>query len=357
MSSFTTYIIGAGASAEISIGKDRFFPVGDVLKHQIANAYALKQDGMAANLAHPFFQSALVQVSSKNGQLNSNEMREFVHASQIIRNSMPLAPSIDHFVYAHNQNSKVAFCAKVAILKLILEAEQNSILNMKPDNDQSFYSKFQRLENTWYSKFFKSLIENCTLEELGQKLSHIKFIVFNYDRCVEHFLFQSIKTYFDISDKDTIEILKNLEIIHVYGKLGDLEWQNNDKFLPFGERHNALNFIELTSNIRTFSERTREYANELERLQDIVRASKKYLFLGFSYSDLNMELLAGSKPSPSKDSGKYCFGTAYNFSQADIGLIRMEKISERFGMIPEQIFVDSMTCSQLLSHYSFQLNQ
>ncbi len=160
---------------------------------------------------------------------------------------MPQAISIDNFIDTHKDDKNIELSGKLAIVRAILDAEQNSLMYVAPSNP----FKFSDLDKTWYSSFMKLLTENCPKEELSKRFQSISFIVFNYDRCIEHFLYSSLQNYYDITPEEAATFISSLEIHHPYGTVGNLPWQAGQS-VPFGETPSAQKLLELAGEIKTW---------------------------------------------------------------------------------------------------------
>ena len=57
---------------------------------------------------------------------------------------------------------------------------------------------------------------------------HLTIVNFNYDRCVEHFLFHAMQAWSLKDEREIAELMKGLNIYHPYGSVGDLPWQSGD---------------------------------------------------------------------------------------------------------------------------------
>ena len=128
--------------------------------------------------------------------------------------------SIDSFIDAHRGNKEIELSGKLAIVRSILQAEKSSKLSLNLPNtykDNSLY--FVPLEDTWFNVFWQRISENCQAEGLGERLSSIVLIVFNYDRCIEHFLYHSIQNYYGLSADDAASLVNAMEIFHPYEPL------------------------------------------------------------------------------------------------------------------------------------------
>lgn len=87
-------------------------------------------------------------------------------------------------------------------------------------------------DDAWIHEVAKFIDEKQLLEEPFPAIADLKIITFNYDRAIEHFLYNHDRFK---DRKKEIEKFISTSIVHVYGKVGDLEWQNQNKFFEFGE--------------------------------------------------------------------------------------------------------------------------
>src|SRR2546430_5733417 len=108
----------------------------------------------------------------------------YYQASLLIRRAMPQVTSIDNFIDMHRADKRVGLCGKLAIAQCILQAERQSLLKVDPGNIYNTID-FIRAGGTWFNRFVQLLTQNCTADDLADRLKTITFIVFNYDRCIE----------------------------------------------------------------------------------------------------------------------------------------------------------------------------
>ena len=189
----TLFIVGAGASKEVDL------PVGDELKQSISNLLDIKSEfGRVVN-ADKFIIRVLDIYQNYDGVPQAN-YKDYMKAINHIHRAMPQAISIDNFIDTHSENKCIEFCGKLAIVRSILLAERESKLYFDKSNINSKIN-FDKLKDTWFSRFFMLLTENCKISDLPQRLKSNTFIIFNYDRCIEHFLYYSIQNYYGIQKK------------------------------------------------------------------------------------------------------------------------------------------------------------
>ena len=255
-------------------------------------------------------------------------MQPYIEASNHIRASLPLSPSIDNFINSHRGNVFVEQVSKLAIAKSILQAERNSSLWFPhvvrdPDGTTRLANlNFFDVEQTWLSAFFKLVTQDCPLDRLKEKLSKISFVIFNYDRCVEHFLFEAIKSFYVVDAEKARDVLSSLNINHPYGLIGKLPWEA-DNGIAFGEDQSSTILLRAASNIKTFSESFDPGEEEGRAIKQAISNTRRLVFLGFGFIPLNMKLLT----SPEHEAlayDKHIYGTAYGISQYDVRMIKDE---------------------------------
>lgn len=335
------YILGAGASYGLKL------PIGAELTSSIKQALDFKTDGYTTGGGDNLLLSALSSARS--------ECPEWLAASRLIASAMPLAPSIDNFVDVHKNNANVSFCAKAAIARCILEAEAKSTIYVDPNNSYNTID-FEENKGQWQTLFFRIVTMYSTVDDLASRLEQIAVVIFNYDRCFEHFLFHAIKTYYRITNEVAADLLKKLEIFHAYGQVGELPFLSQKNPVGYGEDVGSYRIIEISKKIRTFTESVVEDSTEVLLLRNRVVNAKCLIFLGFAFHPLNVKLLFGEKSWSIVDHDKRVFGTALHSSKSDLNAISWD-ISSRYNSKPEAVELRSdLKCDGLLTEYSRSLS-
>ena len=196
----TVYVIGAGASAEVDL------PTGEKLKQSISESLNLRFD-------HSRLISGDYEINNAIREFAKDQAApfgEYIKACRHISEALLLTPSIDNFIDSHRDDDKISFCSKIAIAKTIIEAEASSKLFF--DRYKEDKIDFDNLVGTWYLPFFQILMENCDLEEFETRLKDLFFIVFNYDRCLEQFLFFAIQNLYRVPPFKAKEIVEKINI-------------------------------------------------------------------------------------------------------------------------------------------------
>jgi hypothetical protein len=142
-------------------------------------------------------------------------------------------------------------------------------------------------------------------------------INFNYDRCIEQFLYFALQDLLGIDGRRAAELILKLRLYHPYGVAAPLPWQPVGG-IEFGGNPYADNIYgELIDNIRTFNEEVDE-GTELRMFQEIFSASKRFVFLGFHFHKQNLELITPRAMQQNAEIEVYA--TALNRSNSDLNV-------------------------------------
>lgn len=348
------YIVGAGASSEANL------PTGYELKEKIASLLDIRFDrGYTQLSGDSYIYNALriyvdqLEIKKKDIDLY---LQAYLHAAWRIRDAMPQAISIDSFIDTHNDDKMIELCGKLAIVRSILDAERNSLLYIDNSN---IYNRlnFIALDKTWYANFMMLLTENCTKGNLSKRLKSIALIVFNYDRCIEHFIYNSLQNYYGIEPDEAGKLINEIEIYHPYGVVGSLPWQGGQS-VAFGAELNPQKLLNLTHQIKTFTESTDPQSREILAIRNNVIKADYIVFLGFAYHKINMKLLMQDIPIADSLKTSSCFGTAKGISDSDCEIIKAELRDFYESSIKEINIRNGLDCYHLFEEYwrSLSLN-
>lgn len=238
------FILGAGASSPYK------FPLGYELVKQVYNLLQQKKN---------------VQIFY-DLDYDDNDINEF--CKELMYSSRQ---SIDAFL---EHRKEFIDLGKLAIAATLIPYEQEkSLINF--DN-----------HDNWYQFIFNKM--NSTFDEFDQ--NKIKFITFNYDRSLEHFLFTSFKSSYGKSDDECAEKLKKIQIIHVHGQLGYLPWQNKSNNRPYNGEINFKN-LKLSADMIKIIHEDASNNEEFKQAWKAFEEARSIYFLGFGYHETNMSRL------------------------------------------------------------------
>ena len=201
--------------------------------------------------------------------------------------------------------------------------------------------------DNWYSELFKLIADRCTVEELPERLASIAFIDFNYDRCIEHYLFHAIQRYYSVDQDFATQLLTPLKIHHPFGVVGRLPWQQERDTTAFGYVLSGENLLAIANSNFTISDSTANRA-EVDAWGEALGAAQTVVFLGFGFHEQNMALLVPAETSMKVR--KQVFATAHDISDFDRERV-INSIKDRIG--GAKLFVRSdLKCAGLFREFS-----
>jgi hypothetical protein len=163
--------------------------------------------------------------------------------------------------------------------------------------------KLREPAGNWYMYLYNRIISS--IEDLDSNA--ISFITFNYDRSLEQFLFEAIRSRFNKPPKECAEKTSKIPIVHLYGKLDPLPWQDSKKGQVYSGNRNQLQRIRnAQKNIKLISdERNVDKTEEFQSAYELINKSERIRFLGFGFDETNLARLDTERMK-----GKSIVGTA-----------------------------------------------
>lgn len=306
----TLFVLGAGSSHEVGL------PIGDDLKKIIADKIDIRFEyGLRQISGDHQIMYALREHAKVRGGPDANPNPYLKKAWQL-REALPLAISIDNLLGAHKGDELAEVCGKFGIVKSILEAEAGSKLYISEYGQKINISE---VANTWFSSFVKILTEGVEKSEINKIFENVSIINFNYDRCIEHYLYDALQIYYGVDANDIKSVMQTLEVIRPYGCVGKLPWQIENTLLAVPYGANNVNLNEIARGIKTFNEQI-DNVDESQRLRILFQEAEIIVFLGFAFHRQNLELLNPGKTCRAKR----IYATALNISQSDCEIIKTE---------------------------------
>jgi hypothetical protein len=344
----TVFIVGAGASAEVNL------PLGDRLTTTVRNLLNFHWDDANRMIGGDHQVMAGIRAHVAASLARGEELNECINAARRISGGMPLAASIDNYLDAHRADRRTELCGKLAIIVSILSSEYGSPMYRDLTRPDTPFNT-EAVRETWFTLFFRLLCERCTLNELHARLRTVSFIIFNYDRCIEHFLFNAVRLYYSVGDDRAAQLLNAVTFYHPYGSIGPLPWQviGTRPAVAYGGSVSDHALLLLASGIKTFTESTEDA--DIEPIRAAINAATRLVFLGFAYHRQNIELLWPTTNREAQPAKRY-YGTALGISDSDIDLLNYELqartgIDRRFhGHLPQ------LSCAKLFHEYKQSLS-
>jgi len=184
------------------------------------------------------------------------------------------SPSIDTFLEPRNKDERDL--GKIAIANALIPFE---------NGDPLFY------DNSWYSILFNKI--NSSFDNFDK--NRISFITFNYDRSLEYFLLTTLKNRYKKTEQECAAKLKNIPIVHLYGKLALLPWgkinsndytrEYNPKITPHFLKKSSTSLKIIYDNVDLPND------TDFKKAKLLLSGARKIYFLGFGYHKDNLERL------------------------------------------------------------------
>ncbi|WP_172292949.1 SIR2 family protein [Pseudoruegeria sp. HB172150] len=375
MENKVTFVVGAGASVDfgmptgdqlISVISRFCTPVDDYYSHDRDPFRFERNDAVDAlvNAVHEYVlkQPGLAHEPDAAASLLSRFAR-----------SLWLSKSIDNFLNDQNDENIVAI-GKMAIMAAILHHE-NTMFSNDDDEDRSNLlfdpgpPKFQELDfaelrSTWLVPFFRVLRGGATLPEMSDRLKMTNLIIFNYDRCIEHFLFHAFRQYDHLSDADAADLVGQINISHPYGVISELPFKDEiQDAIGFGDTDKLKEAVSGFERIRTFTESVSKKLSD--EIQEMIIESRKVVFLGFGFAEQNLNLLgANSNALQPNQRRREIYATAYGLSEYlttrakhGISVFQAGRTNVKDAIRYDEmklIKIINGTCSELINEYGHE---
>ncbi len=333
----TVLVIGAGASHEFGL------PLGSQLIAEVQRALDFRwTKGQQTGSGDGYTLDALGRLAKAKGI----ERNDYTRACGQLRSGISAFLSIDNYLHSHSDNAQLVESGKVGIARSILAAEGRSTLKLDPYKGEKF--SVDKIVKTWIYPFIRILNANVKRKEIEKIFNNIAIICFNYDRCIEHTFHELIQISFSVDFDTATKCMNNLSIIHPYGTVGPLPWQDQDKAIPFGNfERNDLDII--SKQISLFTEQ-REDKIFNDFIDTHVTTAEKIMFIGYGYYSQNMDLITRQL-----NQNALIAGTAKGLSRADIDAIKGD-LQRRFTVLNrgpiDTPLLEDMTCLEMLDSYS-----
>jgi hypothetical protein len=119
----------------------------------------------------------------------------------------------------------------------------------------------------------------------------VSIVTFNYDRTIEHFFASALQGGFGLTEAEAADRMRHLEVIHVYGQLGDLPWQSGEYQRAFEPSATAQAVVAAADQIRIIHQADETRDEGLHRARAVLSVAKRVVFLGFGYHPTNLRRL------------------------------------------------------------------
>jgi hypothetical protein len=312
----TVLVLGAGASMPFG------FPSGQSLVDLIIRYFYLAERGYGI----PPHSEKWFKLTIEKMKLSLMKMFSKKEVDSFLEHLYD-EESIDAFLEYQTEDAVKIGKALIAATLFPFEREDNLDLSFIMKRSNSFFAKPIEKEDTeynWYQLLWRALASDAKFEEFQE--NQLRIITFNYDRSLEHYLFNRLKRRFH--GKTNQEYAAKIpKIIHIHGSLGLLPWQKqkgDKKFsvVPYDamdicdkNKRSANRAMERWFRVARESITVIHEKGETDELKEARSWIKDYCgrlyFMGFGYHPSNIKRLEIEQLSNSK---KYIVGTVRGLS-------------------------------------------
>jgi hypothetical protein len=200
---------------------------------------------------------------------------------------------------------------KMAIIFAILDAEGRSVFR------ESMSKEKARLD--WYTDLFGRLTDGLIMKQDFGRFgdNKVSFVTFNYDRSLEYLFHESlVYSFCGIASEDIRQVFQRIPIVHVYGQIAPLDWQESPDDKPkiaYRMRANLGDVPDLIDNLHViYDERSHR---DLDKARELISQAERVFFLGFGYARENLEALGLPEVL---QPGQLIYGTAFERTRKEI---------------------------------------
>lgn len=216
-----------------------------------------------------------------------------------------------------------------------------------------------KLRTGWYRELWQVLASGAqTASDICE--NRVGVITFNYDRSLEHFLYERMRPSFGVSAEDAARIIQRIPIIHMHGQAGALPWQKPDPVEAW-IKTNPLQKLEApdshpylanatfdqnawiiarirSSGIRVMFEDHRGEGAPLMQARNLLANADRIIFMGFGYDPINMRKL---RYTPDSDKSQEIQGTYFEGTRSKTSIA--SAATNNFGQPITMVDIKSLT--------------
>jgi hypothetical protein len=175
--------------------------------------------------------------------------------------------------------------------------------------------------------------------------------VFNFDRCVEHFLYHSLQIYYNIDENKAADLVNSIKIYHPYGVVGHLPWQKKQESVEFSADPVPRQLLSLATQIKTFTEGTDTASSQILAIRQSLKEASIFIFLGFAFHHLNLKLLTPTDIANQPEHYYGYFATAHGISASNCKIIENDLIKMKGAVAMRKNLRPDLKCAGLFGEY------
>src|SRR5262249_5945616 len=121
-------------------------------------------------------------------------LSDLFRAGRHIAQGVRYARSIDSYIHTHRHDKAIKVCAKIAIVSRIVDHERRSSVFIDASKGIKKFQDDKKVRVSWLHDLMHLLHQGLmAAENLDQLFQNVTIVNFNYDRCIEQFLWLAIQ--------------------------------------------------------------------------------------------------------------------------------------------------------------------
>ena len=280
-------------------------PIGSGLAHTIEAI--MNQEHNGRNYDGPVCQALM-----RGGGLGDDEIK----AIKRVRQGIVTKESIDDFIDEWQDIPKLAEVAKLGITHALLQAERHTHWGKAATKEITYSDALRASRDTWLGQVLRMHNRRSSRRHFVDTMSDVAFVIFNYDRLIEFYLYNHLTIALAVPKDEAREILHSLPLIHVYGPIGVLPELGGHQ--PFGASE-PQTLMHSARMIRTYTEAVESVTGEM--IARMIANAERVVFLGAAYHDQNLNLLFPDRSFLDSPSGPSIFGTTFGMRASRIAAV------------------------------------
>jgi hypothetical protein len=266
-------VVGAGAGVEYRM------PLGIKLATDIADSVRFRFEHYSRQPTKG--DPELFNILFRLYQQDRDTLNAYTEAGNQLAAAMSSCLSVDDALYQLSENPTAVTLGKIAIVRTILKAEHSSSIAL---SNQTGTLGFDSGRDGWIEQLFSMAISDLKKSQISSAFDNITFINFNYDRCIEHYLYWSLQRV-GLSEAEAGLTVSGLKMIRPYGSLGSIR-PGFPETAAFG---GSVDPFKAISRIRTYTES--DVLHDGGQLSKALMDAALVMFLGFGFHAQNLKLL------------------------------------------------------------------
>ncbi len=257
----TTFVIGAGTSIPFGM------PSGFELLKKICQS-----DCDLDQTRYPFFTHAANTCLNPYTKNPHDDFREKLRTSSF--------DSVDRFI---QDNEEYVDYAKACISHILLQAEKNAAFHCTD-------ALYQKVNQNAFRRLWNAMGQPG---DVSREVHRHRFVTFNYDRLLEHFVYTSLRQGQRFSREDAMNVVETLDIVHVYGSLGKYEGETINSYADKVEGSFNASTHSFRQAVKSLSLLLTDRASNenSERVTQHFRDAPNVVVLGFGFDYTNCQYL------------------------------------------------------------------